>query len=282
MKHRHKMVWLAAACVAAWTATPAGAQTVGTFAWQTQPHCNVLTITVIQQGGLYQLTGSDNLCGAGVAPLTGTAVPSGAGVAFGVTVALPTGRAAHLSATISLGTLSGSWSDADGNSGPFVFGASITAAPRPAPAPATAITVAQLSSSVYGGTGAATTLSRSDHLHDDRYYTQSQIDGQSAARVIALGFLTSATPPVFLDARTRPGVTVTATRVGVGLVELVVDGSDTDLFPILTITPSLNGNARTCQTRSLITNTATQFTYRIGCYEAGVLADTSFMYVIVD
>jgi len=153
---------------------PAGAQVIGTFSWQTQPYCNVVTVTVVQQGGLFQLLGSDNQCGAGTAPVTGTAVAVGGNVAFGLTVAPASGRAAHLSATISLGTLSGTWSDADANTGPFAFGASGGGNPRPAPAAATAITVSQFASNVYGGTGAATTVARSDHDHDARYLEQAQ------------------------------------------------------------------------------------------------------------
>ena len=106
------------------TSLPAAGQTIGTFTWQTQPFCNVLTLTVIQQGAGYQLVGFDNQCGGAPAPVTGTAVPSGGGVAFGVAVALGSGRSAHLSASISLASLSGTWIDQDGNSGPFAFGTS--------------------------------------------------------------------------------------------------------------------------------------------------------------
>ncbi len=115
-------------------AMPAAAQVIGTFSWQTQPYCNVITVTVVQQGPQYQVTGHDNLCGAGPAPVTGTAVPAGGGVRFGFAVARPDGRAAHLSATINLGTLSGTWADEAGSGGAFAFGGSATGAPRPTPA----------------------------------------------------------------------------------------------------------------------------------------------------
>lgn len=153
---------------------PVSAQTIGTFTWQTQPYCNVLTLTVVQQGAGYQLTGFDNQCGAAPVPVTGTAVPSGGGVAFGVAVALGSGRTAHLSATISLGSLSGAWIDNDGNTGAFVFNAAAGGGPRPAPAAATQITSTQLAPTIYGGTGSATTVARSDHTHDDRYYTEAE------------------------------------------------------------------------------------------------------------
>jgi hypothetical protein len=111
----------------------ASAQVIGSFGWQTQPYCNVVTVTVVQQGEIFQLSGSDNLCGAGTAAVTGTAVPTAQGVQFGLTVAMPRGRPSHVSATISLATLSGSWVDAEGHSGPFVFGANVAGSARPTP-----------------------------------------------------------------------------------------------------------------------------------------------------
>ena len=155
-------------------ALPASAQTIGTFTWQTQPYCNVLTLTVIQQGAGYQLVGADNQCGAAPAPVSGTALLSGSGVAFGVSVALGSGRTAHLSATINLGSLSGTWIDTDGNTGPFAFGVSNGGSARPEPAGATQITSTQLAPSIFGGTGSAATVARSDHTHDDRYFTEGE------------------------------------------------------------------------------------------------------------
>lgn len=186
----------------------ATAQVIGTFSWQTQPYCNAITVTVIQQGALYQLTGTDNLCGAGTAPVTGTAVPVGSNVVFGITAALPTGRAAHLSATISLATLSGTWSDADGNTGGFAFGASAAGAARPTPASASAITVNQFAPTVYAGPGVATTVARSDHDHDARYYTQAQVDARQP-EVVFSAFLS---PPT-IDLTGNPR-SVTTTRPG--------------------------------------------------------------------
>jgi hypothetical protein len=157
------------------------AQVIGTFSWQTQPFCNVVTVTVIQLGGVFQLTGNDSLCGAGSAPVAGTAVSSGNAVAFGFTVVLSSGRAAHISAAINLVTFSGTWSDADGNTGAFVFAGNSGGSPRPVPASAASITVNQFSAAIYGGTGAANTIARSDHMHDDRYFTRAELSGLSAA-----------------------------------------------------------------------------------------------------
>lgn len=143
----------------------AAAQTIGTFTWQTQPFCNVLGLQVIQQGALFQIVGTDNQCGSGPAAVTGTAVPVGGNVVMGLTVALPGGRAAHLSTSIGVGTLSGTWTDGDGNRGELVFNGAAAGAPRPFPASASSIVAAQLAPAIYGGAGTATTIARSDHDH---------------------------------------------------------------------------------------------------------------------
>ncbi|MEZ5417798.1 MAG: hypothetical protein R2708_10695 [Vicinamibacterales bacterium] len=198
----------AAAVIVVAFAGAADAQVIGTFSWQTQPYCNVITVQVIQQGPLYQLTGSDNLCGTGTAPVTGTAVPAGGAVVFGLTAALPSGRAAQISASISLATVSGTWADADGHTGAFAFAASTGGSLRPAPAPATAITAAQFSPTIYEGTGVATTLARSDHDHDTRYYTRPEADAQRPEVVFSTP---PPSPTIDLQSITR---TVTTTRAG--------------------------------------------------------------------
>lgn len=212
-----RRVSLAAAAVVA-AVTAANAQVIGTFSWQTQPYCNVVTVTVVQQGGMYQLAGNDALCGAGAAPVTGTAIPTGTGVAFGFVAALPSGRAAHISASITLGTLSGTWTDADGNTGPFVFGAATAGAPRPAPLPATAITVNQFSPSVYGGTGSAATVSRSDHDHDTRYYTKPTSDALFVEDAQLLSAVVGTAGNLFRGAHA-----VSSARLGTGVYEVIFD-----------------------------------------------------------
>jgi len=55
----------------------ADAEPLGTFRWQTQPYCNVLTLNVTQTGSVYTLDGFDDQCGAGArASVTGTAFPN--------------------------------------------------------------------------------------------------------------------------------------------------------------------------------------------------------------
>lgn len=114
----------------------AGAQPLGTFRWQLQPYCNVVTVNVTQEGGVYRLEGTDDLCGAeSAASAVGTAFmnPDGS-VGFGLTIVpAPNGSPVHIGATIQASTLSGTWRDSAGHSGAFVAtpGAAVPGDPRP-------------------------------------------------------------------------------------------------------------------------------------------------------
>lgn len=114
----------------------AWAQPLGTFQWQQQPYCNLLTLNVIGEGGNYTLDGTDDLCGAAQkASVNGTAYQNPDGtIGFGLTIVGPPGGAVHLTATINLVTLGGTWSDSNGNTGLFVFtpGAGVPGSARPA------------------------------------------------------------------------------------------------------------------------------------------------------
>jgi len=117
----------------------ADAQPLGTFRWQQQPYCNILTLNVVQSGGIYQLDGYDDQCGAPAprASVVGIAFlnPSGT-VGIGLTlVTTPGGTPVHLDATVSLTSVSGQWRDSAGGTGPFVFtpGAGTAGSPRPVP-----------------------------------------------------------------------------------------------------------------------------------------------------
>jgi hypothetical protein len=103
----------------------ADAQPLGSFRWQLQPFCNVVTLSVTQNGGVYRLEGTDDQCGNGGdrAAALGMAFqnPDGS-IGFGFTVVTtPGGVAVHVDAAIALATLGGTWRDSAGNSGSFVF-----------------------------------------------------------------------------------------------------------------------------------------------------------------
>lgn len=111
------------------------AQPLGTFNWQLAPYCNVITVSVAQDGAVYTLDGYDSQCGtAARAAVSGTAFlnPDGT-VGIGLTtVTAPGGTAVHLEASIDAIALGGAWHDSHGNSGTLVFSpASPGGSPRP-------------------------------------------------------------------------------------------------------------------------------------------------------
>ena len=111
------------------------AQPLGTFRWQLQPFCNVLTLSVTQNGGIYRLEGVDELCGAtSPAAVVGIAhqKPDGT-IGFGMTVLLqPGAMPLHITTTINVSSLSGTWEDDGGNSGNLAFNPTVAAGiPRP-------------------------------------------------------------------------------------------------------------------------------------------------------
>jgi hypothetical protein len=121
------------------TTASADAQPLGTFRWQLQPFCNIVSVAVTQNGGVYRLEGTDDQCGLGgaSASVIGTAFvnPSGL-IGFGLNiVTAPGGLPVHVDATIALSSLSGTWRDSGGNSGNYVLtpGAGTGGSPRPAP-----------------------------------------------------------------------------------------------------------------------------------------------------
>lgn len=133
---RARMAGLVTTMVAAMLAARADAQSLGTFTWQLQPFCNVVSLTVTQQGALYTAQGFDDQCGAPQrAPLVGTLVPNPDGsIGFGLhVVTVPGGRGLQVDARISIATLGGTWTDSAGNAGTFAFGVATGGNPRPAP-----------------------------------------------------------------------------------------------------------------------------------------------------
>ena len=113
------------------------AQPLGTFTWQLQPFCNVVTVNLTQQGAVYTMDGFDDQCGAAQrAALVGLATPNADGsIQVGLNiVTTPSGRGVQVAARFTLPSASGTWSDSAGNAGTFAFGASAAGSPRPAPA----------------------------------------------------------------------------------------------------------------------------------------------------
>jgi hypothetical protein len=122
-----------------------------------QPYCNIVTVNVAQQGGLYTLDGTDDRCGAAQsASAVGLAFlnPNGT-VGFGLSIVLPGGTPVHVEATINLPSLNGTWRDSAGNSGSFIFtpGTGSGGVPRSVPASGVApasITSAEIAANAVG------------------------------------------------------------------------------------------------------------------------------------
>ncbi len=103
----------------------ATAQSLGTFRWQLQPYCNIVSVLVTQNGSIYRVEGTDDQCAGGndQASVIGTAFlnPDGT-IGFGLNIVTsPGGRAVPIDAAINTSTLSGTWRDSAGNSGTFRF-----------------------------------------------------------------------------------------------------------------------------------------------------------------
>ncbi len=115
----------------------AAAQPLGTFRWQTQPFCNIISVAVTQSGDAYRLEGTDDGCGTTArASVIGMAFANpGGSIGGGLTViAGPGGIALHLDVTILPASgYSGTWRDSVGRSGTFLFtpGASLGGPVRP-------------------------------------------------------------------------------------------------------------------------------------------------------
>jgi hypothetical protein len=99
------------------------AQALGTFRWQLQPYCNVVTLNVSGTGAIYRLEGTDDQCGGGPASTVGTAFPNLDGsIGLGLTIVSTPGAApVHVDATIQLPHLNGTWRDSAGSQGNLVL-----------------------------------------------------------------------------------------------------------------------------------------------------------------
>lgn len=118
-----------AAAMLAWLVpVTVSAQVFGTFPWQMQPYCNVVTLTLTNTAGGWTLDGFDNQCGAtDKGSVVGVAsINAGGNATLNFTiVTAPSGRAVSVSAVLSPATGSGTWTDSEGNTGTFaLFGAS--------------------------------------------------------------------------------------------------------------------------------------------------------------
>lgn len=101
-------------------ADPGAAQSLGTFRWQLLPLDEIVTLTVVQQGPVFVLSGFDDSAGAGRVATFGTAFfrPDGM-IGMGLTTVFD-GAAFHTSVVMDPVTLSGAWRDDGANAGTWV------------------------------------------------------------------------------------------------------------------------------------------------------------------
>lgn len=261
-----KSVILVAIASGLWSTVPAAAQPLGSFRWQLAPYCNIVTLAVVQQGGQYQLDGTDDQCGAPqAASVRGMAFQNPNGlIGFGLTVVTaPGGTPVHIDAVISVSGLNGTWQDSAGNTGNFIFGAGVpSAGPRPVPtgglAPQSVTTIQIAPAAVTNAQLAANAVSGANVI--DGSLTTADILGAPRA-VFADGnqsITLTATPAVM---RT---VTLTAPTAGI----VVVNASG--YFKL----QSTANDAPRC---SIVTGTTVDFNSLIIADDGGSVASTAFV-----
>ncbi|MEZ5420737.1 MAG: hypothetical protein R2708_25805 [Vicinamibacterales bacterium] len=196
-------------------AAPAAAQPLGQFRWQQQPYCNVVTLTVTQDGTAFHLDGWDDQCGA---PTRATAVglavqnPDGT-ISFGLTVVTtPGGLPVHVDAGVQLATLSGTWRDSTGHTGAWTYlpGGGLGGSPRP---PARPAFPAGLSAGNARITGVGTPVAATDAAN--RAYVDAGLAATRAAVTAPLNLSA-------LTARTEQGTVV---HSGFGCLESTAYGA---------------------------------------------------------
>ncbi len=163
---RHGRSWSAIAVVAFVLAheSTASAQVFGTFPWQMQPYCNVVTLTLTITPAGFTLDGVDDQCGAtNKGSAVGVASFNAAGLVtlnFTVVTA-PAGKPLHVSALVSPANGDGTWTDSVGNGGTFKFFGNTPGLPaRPFPASglaAASVTAVEIASAAIGAAEINTT-----------------------------------------------------------------------------------------------------------------------------
>lgn len=247
---RHGRWLLTTALLAVSIREEAQGQVLGTFAWQLQPFCNVVRVTVTQQSGSYTLDGFDDQCGASQrAPLVGLATPNPDGsVGLGLhIVTVAGGRPVSVEARISLATLGGAWTDSAGNSGTAVFGGTATGPRRPAPTiPGAAIAAGSITAQQLAPATAAAVVAAVGTCPSGAYLRGVRPDGSALCEPVAVPPTTSvaanAASPLPSIAFGRDGLPVVAyptSTAQLGFARCLQRSCvSAQAYPILTVTRS--------------------------------------------
>lgn len=236
------------------SAPPLSAQgtVIGTFRWQLQPFCNVVTVTVVQLGAVYHVDGTDDQCGASrAASVVGLAFPNPDGsIGFGLTtVTTPGGTALHTDARITLATVSGTWTDSAGNSGNYVLtpgagnGGSARVAPPGGIGPGT-ITGSQIAAGTITATQIAPGTIPSGGVADGSITTAKLADASVTTAKVADGSVTTAklADVSVTNAKLADG-SVTATKIAAGALTRALQCQDTANTTVAGIAPGGTANA---------------------------------------
>lgn len=263
----------------------ASAQTIGTFRWQQQPYCNVLTLTITQVGAAYRLEGTDDGCGA---PRQASVVglgflnPNGT-VGMGLTVVTNDGGGSggaplHLDAAISLTSLSGTWRDNTGQTGTWTFtpGAGSGGAARPAPVLAPGIVT-----STALAPSAVTSAALANGSVTAAKFDAAAFNGRFFSTVVAAG-LVSATGTTYVHAAVS---TATVSRTGLGSYRIVLPGLDpgcTGLRGTFVVATPTDANrlARAAGISTISCNTGDSFAQLNTTDLAGAAADSGFTFIV--
>ncbi len=211
---------------------PASAQVIGTYSWQLQPYCNVITVTVTQQEGQYQLDGRDSDCASTTArsAVRGLAflLPDGTlRLGFSVVAATLVAPIA-IDAVINLTDYNGTWRDSAGNSGTFAFNASTGGSSRPV---VTGLTPGSVTSGAIadGGIGTAKLADSAvtaSKLANNAVGATTLSDGAVSAAKLAAGAVTAATiADGAVTTATLAAGAVTGAKVDQAQVQLRVSGT---------------------------------------------------------
>lgn len=160
--------------VAVGVAVDAGAQPLGTFRWQQQPFCNIVTLSIVRNGNVFELQGYDDQCGAstrGAAGGVAVVNPDGT-IGMGLTiVTTPGGAPVHIDGIVSLASVSGTWRDSAGRNGSWVFTPGPGTGGSPRPRPVAVLSLSSYSATPFGATVpqeyGCTTLLGNAKLHLD-------------------------------------------------------------------------------------------------------------------
>ena len=236
---------LAAMCMTVLAASGASAQVFGTFSWQMQPFCNVVTMTITQVPSGFTVDGFDEQCGAQTrAGFVGMALinPDGTvGVNFTL-VTSPGVAGAHVAAVISPVTGSGTWIDSVGNVGNFVLAGAVPALPpRPTPSSGvgpSSITSVEIATGAVGASEiAAGAVGASEIVADS--ITQTHI-ANNAVRSSELGTISQRSA---VSATIAPDTIGSATASCLAGEQFLSGGnSGSNLFNVFVIASRRSGN----------------------------------------